>query len=144
MRTLITGPVGSGKSTLAASIATETGLPLFLCTDTPSQAVRRVEGALYAPENLSKDWSALSQWVGDNWIPKPGPWIIEGVAVPRALRKWHEAHPESPIPCERFIVLRGARLDLNPRQRAMSQTLISKTMKLTASWPELASVTEWR
>lgn len=37
-------------------------------------------------------WSGVSEQVS-TWFDRPGPWIIEGVAVPRALRKWLLANP---------------------------------------------------
>ena len=39
------------------------------------------------------------------WFDEPGPWIIEGVAVPRALRKWRDAHPGQRPPVDRVIYL---------------------------------------
>jgi hypothetical protein len=69
------------------------------------------------------DWSACSQWVADKWLTLPGPWVIEGVAVPRALRKWHAAHPDAPPPCERLLVMVECHEALTPRQAKMSQDL---------------------
>lgn len=37
-------------------------------------------------------WSDLSSHVA-TWFDLQGPWVIEGVAVGRALRKWLQAHP---------------------------------------------------
>jgi hypothetical protein len=39
------------------------------------------------------EWSEASAEVA-TWFDEPGPWIIEGVATARALRKWLRAHPD--------------------------------------------------
>jgi adenylate kinase family enzyme len=44
------------------------------------------------------DWSEASEQVA-KWFDEPGPWVIEGVAAVRALRKWLDAN-ESGLPCE--------------------------------------------
>ncbi len=43
-------------------------------------------------------WSAVSAEVAI-WFDEPGPWIIEGVATVRALRKWMKREPEGK-PCD--------------------------------------------
>lgn len=49
------------------------------------------------------EWSDASLMVA-SWFAEPGPWVIEGVAVVRALRKWLVAHPEGK-PCDRVVLL---------------------------------------
>lgn len=74
-RVIIVGGPGTGKSTLAhhpRHFAAE-----VKCTD-------ELVGVL--------EWSEASAEVA-RWIDEPGPWIIEGVATARALRKWLAAHP---------------------------------------------------
>jgi hypothetical protein len=39
------------------------------------------------------------------WFDAPGPWVIEGVAIPRALRKWMNNNPGLPPPVDKIIVL---------------------------------------
>lgn len=51
-------------------------------------------GALH-PEDKAADWSACSAEVV-KWFAEPGPWVIEGVAAVRALRKWLEANHGAP------------------------------------------------
>jgi hypothetical protein len=68
------------------------------------------------PDHIT-DWSEQSQHVADHWLMMPGPWVIEGVATARALRKWVSAYdntrgdpstdPER-MPCDRIIVFRHA------------------------------------
>lgn len=54
------------------------------------------------------DWSESSLEICF-WMDDPGPWVIEGVQVPRALRKWMNRHSEGK-PCEVAIWL-GERQD---------------------------------
>jgi hypothetical protein len=66
------------------------------------------------------DWSDASAEVA-RWLDEPGPWIIEGVAVSRALRKWREAHPGALPPVDRVIYLAKPLLALTSRQEAMAK-----------------------
>lgn len=70
-RIIIAGGPRTGKTTLAATYP-----GLVLHTDD-------LIGQL--------DWSAASG-VAAGWFDVPGPWVIEGVATVRALRKWLAAH----------------------------------------------------
>ena len=54
------------------------------------------------------------------WFDTPGPWVVEGVAAPRALRKWLAAHPEGK-PCDVLIVLTEPHEPLTPGQAAMAK-----------------------
>jgi dephospho-CoA kinase len=63
-------------------------------------------------------WSEASQVVSE-WFGDPGPWVIEGVAVPRALRKWLRAHPEG-RPCDVVLYLETPRVKLTPGQATMA------------------------
>jgi hypothetical protein len=66
-------------------------------------------------------WSEASDAVARLWLPLPGPWIIEGVALARALRKWRKAHPGEPPPVDRVIRLTTPHVDLTPGQAAMAK-----------------------
>lgn len=81
MRIAICGWPGTGKTTLALRLAAELGLPLR-STDGVEwhEAAGIVAGWMYGPE-----------------------WIIEGVAVPRAFRRWREQNPGKPPPVDRLI-----------------------------------------
>src|SRR5271166_2646301 len=51
------------------------------------------------------DWSAGSAEAAA-WIDEtPAPWIIEGVSIARALRKWFASHPGTEKPCDKLILL---------------------------------------
>jgi broad-specificity NMP kinase len=130
VRLLITGGVGSGKTTLASKIKL-TEMCDLICP------------LLHTDDLIGDyDWSGCSQYVADKWFHAEGPWIIEGVAIPRALRKYLEANPSALPPCDRIIVLTDQHKDLNPRQEAMSRTVYEHMSDL-GHWlgPDLV---EWR
>lgn len=145
MRICVIGGPGCGKSTLAHEFARPLGL-LVLCTDTPEQA--RATGraiddrTLYAPSSLGKDWSGLSRWVAETWLSLPGPFVIEGLALVRALRKWRGFWPEQRPPCERLIWCREPRIGLEPgAERALvgHDTIANGLLE---EWPELFDLLE--
>ena len=96
-RILIIGWPGSGKTTLARQMAKDTGLEHY-CTDPQNKCPPGVRGI---PNDL--EWSDGSQFVANHWLGMEA--IIEGVGLPRALRKWHESNPGKPVPADRIIVL---------------------------------------
>ena len=63
-------------------------------------------------------WSAASLEVS-KWFDRPGPFVIEGVAVARALRKWLLANPEGK-PCDKLIWLANAWIPTTPGQQRMA------------------------
>lgn len=64
-------------------------------------------------------WSDASTAVAA-WFDRPGPWVIEGVAVVRALRKWLEAHPEG-LPVDALYFSATPRVQLTVQQAVMSR-----------------------
>jgi len=70
------------------------------------------------------EWSEASR-VASHWFDEPGPWIIEGVAVPRALRKWHMRNPDADPPFDQIIVQpvpdERQRVDMKPGQITMGK-----------------------
>ncbi len=85
------------------------------------------------------DWSAASEEVA-RWLDEPGPWVIEGVAVSRALRKWRAAHPGEPPPVDVLVYLpRGRFSERTPGQVAMGKGCDTVHAEL-ADW--LADVTQ--
>jgi hypothetical protein len=115
-RTVIIGWPGTGKTTLA----------------------QKMGGGRSTDETIDMglDWSAGSLEVSA-WFDRPGPWIVEGVAVPRALRKWHANNPGLPPPVDNIIVLRTVHKDLTNGQISMGKG-IDTVMREIESW--LASV----
>lgn len=94
-RIVILGGPRTGKTTLANELQMR---PPEVGSDRPT--IRHTDDLI-----TTHDWSQASHAVANFWLPLPGPWIIEGVALARALRKWREAHPGEPPPVDRVIRL---------------------------------------
>lgn len=99
-RVVIIGWPKTGKTTLAAALG----------------------GGRSTDEVAHLDWSEASEAVS-HWFDEPGPWIIEGVAVPRALRKWRDSHPDAAPPVDHVVYLRGPRENISDEQAAMGKGL---------------------
>ncbi len=81
-RILIVGWPGTGKSTLA----------------------EKMGGGRSTDDLTHLGWSEASE-AASYWFDEEGDWIIEGVSVPRALRKWKERNPDKPPPVDKVINL---------------------------------------
>ncbi len=101
MRTLITGYPKSGKTYLAEQMG----------------GGRSTDETI----DMGLDWSAGSAEVV-NWLQGPYS-IIEGVAVPRALRKYHTEFPDMPPPVEKILFLHTNYEQLSNRQVGMGKGL---------------------
>lgn len=77
-------------------------------------------------------WSESSQEVS-TWFDKPGPWIVEGVAVARALRKWQARNPGKQPPIDKLIILHKSHEKLNPKQIGMGKG-IDTVMREIMPW----------
>lgn len=132
---LITGSPKAGKSQLAKKISMSTGAEHY-CTD-PFRMCD--QGAHGTPDSL--EWSETSQFIADNWIGKKQ--LVEGVAVPRALRKWRKANPNADVPFDKLIVLEGTFEELSKGQEAMYKGTIKVLNEVIESWPELADKIEF-
>jgi adenylate kinase family enzyme len=100
MRIVIGGGPNTGKTTLAAQLAN--GSP-SLSTD----------------DLMHLPWSEASV-VASFWYDAPGPWVVEGVAAARALRKWLKRHATGK-PCDRVIWLRQPKAPQVGGQVAMAK-----------------------
>ncbi len=124
-RVVITGGPRTGKTTLASSMARE-----FIAASGHSTCNHcRAAGGRFAEtsgvgrwpdpcpvcgmlplvrhtdDTMGRfGWSEGSAEVA-RWMDEPGPWIVEGVAASRALRKWRDLHPDQPPPADRVIFL---------------------------------------
>lgn len=98
-RIIIAGGPRSGKTTLAATYP-----GLVLHTDSLIWEL---------------DWSAASAEAAA-WFDVPRPWVIEGVAAVRALRKWLAAHA-SGQPADLVLWLGTPRMALTRGQEMMAK-----------------------
>jgi hypothetical protein len=105
-RILITGGPKTGKTTLSAQLHLLMGAQ-----------------AAHTDDLIPLGWSAASEETA-LWMAQPGPWIIEGVAVPRALRKWLAANPTGK-PADKVIFLGKPWQELSPGQLAMTKGLVT-------------------
>lgn len=105
-RILITGGPKTGKTTLAKQLAVENA-GILLHTD----------------DFIPLGWSTASEETA-LWMGKYGPFIIEGVAVPRALRKWLASNPTG-TPADKVIFLGKPWVALSPGQLAMTKGLVT-------------------
>lgn len=108
MRICITGGPKTGKTTLANKIADEYG-------DHTGTTVGHTDDLI-----ATHEWSSASEEVS-HWLDAPGPWIIEGVAVSRALRKWRDAHPGQRPTIDRLIILSHPWESLSKGQDTMAK-----------------------
>jgi hypothetical protein len=101
-RILIAGGPKCGKTTLAQKISEASNL-------------RVMHGDSLIGK---KDWSEASQTISD-WFERDGNWIIEGVQVPRAIRKWLNRHPDRMFPFTKVYFSLTPKIDLKPGQSTM-------------------------
>ncbi len=109
-RTLIIGGPRTGKTTLANAMGLELGVEV-----------------LHTDDLIGLGWSESSEHIAVDWLARPGPWLIEGVAAVRGLRKWLAANGGRP--CDLIINLTDARVPLTEGQRRMAagcQTIWAK------------------
>lgn len=107
IRIIIAGGPRTGKTTLAAKLANDLAIPHNLTTDSA----------------MNLGWSEASAEAA-KWIDWPAPWIIEGVATVRALRKWLGANPEGK-PCDVLYFLETPHVDLTPGQISMGKGVMT-------------------
>lgn len=108
-RIVILGGPKTGKTTLASQMYLHDGRSYH---ERPK--VRHTDDLIHLGWSEASAAAAL-------WIDEPGPWIIEGVAMARALRKWREAHPGERPPVDRVIRLTEPHVALTPGQATMAK-----------------------
>jgi len=101
-RVAIAGVPRAGKTTLAAQLAEE-----------------RAVVALATDDLIGLGWSEASE-EASRWFDRPGPLVVEGVAVPRALRKWL-GRCDAGRPVDVLLWLGRPRQRLVPGQLAMGR-----------------------
>jgi hypothetical protein len=97
-RVVIAGGPRCGKSQLSRAL----GVPRVRGTD----------------ELIGLGWSEASL-AASRWFDEPGRWICEGVAMPRALRKWLAAHPTG-TPADLIVWLGNPVVARVPGQESMA------------------------
>ncbi len=97
-RLVIAGIPKAGKTTHAAT---------FSCS------------VMHTDDLIGMGWSEASEEVARKWLTQPGPWVIEGVASVRALRKALDASAAKP--CDAVLYLSAAHVELNAGQAAMAK-----------------------
>lgn len=103
LKVVITGGPRTGKTTLADRFK-ENGVAPF-----------RI---MHTDDVMNLAWSDASAEVA-SWFSTPGPWIIEGVASVRALRKFMRVRDGAP--CDVVVWTRRPKVDVSPWQRAMGR-----------------------
>jgi Fe-S cluster assembly ATPase SufC len=96
-RLIIAGGPGVGKTTLTDSLVA--GRPDI--TVHRSSEIEKHPTILRLPKD--ERWSAGSL-LASHWFDEPGPWICEGVAMPRAIRKWLKRRKDD-VPADAFLWL---------------------------------------
>lgn len=114
-RIVITGGPRTGKTTLATHLSTHLRAPVA-----------------HTDSITNVGWSQASLTVAA-WFtgPEAGPWIVEGVVAPRALRKWL-AHHDTGTPCDVVYWLAKPFVELSKGQLAMTvgiETVFSQIEK---------------
>lgn len=102
-RLWIAGGPRTGKSTLAKLLGYKLGID-------PQHTDDLINGFGWSEASLE-----VSRWMSDG-----GPYILEGVSIPRAARKWLAAHPGDERPCEVAFWLDDPWVPLSRGQKTMA------------------------
>ena len=116
----ITGGPGTGKSWLGEAMALTSGTTLLRTDDL-----------------IALGWSQASQAVAARMLTTTGDLIVEGVAVPRALRK--ALDQADGRPCDRLVLLRGRRPErgaASPGELVMAKGLLTVLHQIFAELVE--------
>lgn len=106
MRVAIAGMPRAGKTTLAVKLCGEIGHPIeIFSTDTLKDS--------------GLEWSEESLEVS-RWFDAPGDLIVEGMVVPRALRKWLANNPAG-RPVDKLIWLPTPYIPISDGSAAMGK-----------------------
>lgn len=122
-RIVICGGPRTGKTTFAAVLAEQAQVAAVSggSVEAGLYGVHHTDDLIEQCKHLGKDaWSEASR-IASTWLDEPGPWVIEGVAMARALRKWRDAHPGEPPPVDRVMRLTAPHVTLVKGQEAMAK-----------------------
>ncbi len=101
-RLVIAGVPKSGKTTLAKDYSCD---------------------VMHTDDLIAFGWSEASELVASEWMRKPGPWVIEGVATVRALRKAMMGTVAKP--CDAVLYLGAPHVELSAGQQGMAKGIAS-------------------
>lgn len=73
---------------------------------------------LHTDDLIDLGWSEASE-AASRWLDEPGPWIVEGVAAGRALRKWLTRTPPGITPCDAVLYLDQPQVEISEAQERM-------------------------
>lgn len=124
-RVCVTGGPKAGKTTYADKRAEH-----YLRTHGVPIAVRRTNAIVGAFGTDRESWSKESAAVAE-WFDEPGPWLIEGVTVARALRKWLKANPEGK-PCDVVVWLEYPMVERSKGQETMAKATATVFLEVVA------------
>ena len=102
LRIVIAGGPRTGKTTRARELAERLRVPLR-----------------HTDDLIDQGWVAAGA-AAAAWLDEEGPWIVEGVAAPRALRRWLKRHRRG-APCDLIVFFAEAVVERTPRQDAMAK-----------------------
>lgn len=112
LRTILAGGPRVGKTTLSRALAAAVDVEALHTDDLLGQE----------PELT---WSEVHVTVA-GWMDLPGPWVIEGVATPRALRTWLRAHAnDTTAPADRVFWSVAPKVTRTKHQEAMTRGIES-------------------
>ena len=143
MRVIIVGGPCRGKSTLADRLHDEHGWPVY-CGDPASTVRYQYPYVEYLPEGLDMHGDrGCAAWIAKRWIGMPGPWIMEGHAMARALVRYLQTG-NPPPPADRIVVLDcPAHREESPGQARMHKGVMT-TWERIARHPALYGRVERR
>jgi hypothetical protein len=98
---VLAGGPRAGKTTLAEALGTD-----------PDRTVRGSDAL------AELEWSE-SSLVASKWFDEPGPWLFEGVVMPRALRKWLARNPDG-RPADLIVWINDPVVERNRGQHVMA------------------------
>lgn len=105
-RIVIVGGPGTGKTTLARRLAADNDLALKSTDDLIGRFA----------------WSEASESIARHFDEWPVPWVCEGTATVRALRRYLKSHLTG-LPADRFVYMTVEHKPLTVRQRAMGKSV---------------------
>lgn len=107
VRVAITGGPKTGKTTMASTM---------------SGTIRHTD------DLIGLGWSEASL-ACSRWFDEPGAWVVEGVMVPRALRKWLNRNRHGK-PCDEVIFMTQPKAPTRPSHKNMSAGIDSVWLEI--------------